>query len=462
MIRRWITHRKLRSFRSVSRVSLWFETRLTPLGRIIFGAAFAAAVFGIDPNQTFALQLAAGLFSILTVAMLLSIRWRPKITVSRIVPDTVTVDHPTSYSVSIRNNGDKPEVDLVLADFLKFQYPLVDDFRRATISQRDQSTNWFDRIVGFPRWLALVRRSRGARLEALDLPTIPPHTTVNVGFAFQSLRRGKLVFTHLEVRRPDPLGIFLATHRIACYGELVSLPKRYPTPRLDWNSHRHFHRGGLTQVATVGDSEEFVGLREYRPGDPLRHIHWRSFAKRGTPVVKEHQDEYFDRHALLIDTFLGDASDTEFETAVSIAASFILSERPTDSILDLVFIDRKVWRLTTGRGLSNNRQVLVQLAELHPSQNDDFDRLAAYLGRYLERLASVIIVATTWDDTRQTFVNELQQRGLRCLVLRAGDSERVPAGAHASAEPPDLNTVRPSFVTEDIARITLAAGRVTR
>ena len=458
MIARWLTHRKLRSFRGVSRVSSWFETRLTSLGRIIFGTAFAAAVFGIDPNQTFALQLAAGLFSILTVALLLSVRWRPNITVSRILPDTVTVDHPTSYTVSIRNNSNKSEADLVLADFLKTRYPVATDFIRATRSQRDQNINWFDRVVGFPRWIALVRKSRGARIEALNLPTIPAQATISVTFPLHTLRRGKLVLTHLEIRRPDPLGIFLAAHRIVCYGELVSLPKRYPTPRLDWNSHRHFHRGGLTQIATVGDSEEFMGLREYRPGDPLRHIHWRSFAKRGSPVVKEHQDEYFDRHALLIDTFLGDASDTDFETAISIAASFILSERPTDSILDLVFIDRKVWRLTTGRGLSNNRQVLLQLAELNPSKTDNFDHLASYLGRYLERLASVIIVATTWDATRQTFVNELQHRKLRCLVLRAGEKP----GRQANAERHDPYTVRPAFAAEDIARITIAAGRVVR
>ncbi|MDA0823934.1 MAG: DUF58 domain-containing protein [Proteobacteria bacterium] len=462
MIGRWLTQRKLRSFKGVSRVSLWFEARLTNLGRIIFSTAFAAAVFGIDPNQTFALQLAAGLFSILTVALLLSIRWRPNITVSRIVPDTVTVEHPTSYSVSIRNYGSKPEADLVLADFLKTKYPVAVDFMRASRSHRDRNVNWFDRVVGFPRWLALVRRSRGARLEALNLPAIPPHTTINVTLPLRALRRGKLVFTHLELRRPDPLGIFLATHRIACYGEVVSLPKRYPTPRLDWHSHRHFHRGGLTQITTVGDSEEFVGLREYRPGDPLRHIHWRSFAKRGSPVVKEHQDEYFDRHALLIDTFLGDSSDTDFETAVSIAASFILCERPTDSILDLVFIDRKVWRLTTGRGLSNNRQVLLQLAELNPSTTDNFDQLADYLRRYLERLASVIIVATTWDGARQTFVNELQQKNLRCLVLRACEAPHIPSDTHANAQGGHPNTVRPSCVAQDIARITIAAGRAVR
>ena len=39
-------------------------------------------------------------------------------------------------------------------------------------------------------------------------------------------------------------------------------------------------------------------------GDPLRKIHWRSWARRGKPVVKEYQEEYFSRIALVLDTFL--------------------------------------------------------------------------------------------------------------------------------------------------------------
>ena len=43
-------------------------------------------------------------------------------------------------------------------------------------------------------------------------------------------------------------------------------------------------------------------LRDYRPGDPLQRVHWKSFARTGRPVVKEYQDEFFERHALVLDT----------------------------------------------------------------------------------------------------------------------------------------------------------------
>jgi len=62
-----------------------------------------------------------------------------------------------------------------------------------------------------------------------------------------------------------------------------------------------------------GESEEFVAMREYRRGDSLRRVHWRSTARLGELVVKEYQDEYFVRHALVLDTFCEASRDTVFE-----------------------------------------------------------------------------------------------------------------------------------------------------
>lgn len=449
----WFLRRMLGLFRVLSRMSGWFETRFTTAGSMVLGGAVVAAIFGIDPRQTLALHMAAILLGIIAVAMFLSLRWRPRLVVRRHLPETVTVDTQATYLISITNQSDTPEHDLVLADRLLTRYPTVVEFRHSRFDAQEQSVNWFDRIVGFPRWLNLLRAGRGARLEAISLPSIPAHTTLKVALRLKPLRRGKLVFTEIDIKRADPFGVFFARNRQNVHDDVIALPKRYPMPQLQWVSERHFHRGGLTLAATVGDSEEFVGLREYRPGDALRHIHWRSFAKRGVPVVKEHEDEFFDRHALVVDTYLGPLAPAYFEAAVSIAASLIHSDRPSDSILDLVFIEQQVWRLTTGRGLSNNGQILAQLAELQPAQTDEFDHVTTYLRRYLDRLASVVIICTTWDPRRQAFLEELQHRRLRCLTFRVGEP---PAAAPEGHNHP--LTIRPSRIQQDIEAVMAAAG----
>ncbi len=450
-MRAWLIRRILSIFRSVSRLSLWFETRFTSTGRLLIAGVIAAAVFGIDPNQTLALRLTAVLVGILIVAIFTSLRWRPALEVKRVLPDTVTVGTATSYSLAITNHSDRAEYDLVVTDHLATRYPTPQTFSRERAGSHESSLNWFDRRVGFVRWLGLLRSGRGARLESLSIPPIPAGSTITVQIPLTSLRRGKLNFTEVLVKRPDPLGVVFAYHRKKLYGELISLPRRYRVPPLHWVSERHYHRGGLTQAAAVGDSEEFVGLREYRPGDPLRHIHWRSFAKRGTPIVKEYQDEYFDRHALVIDTYLDQAVPSDFEVVISVAASFIQSTRPRDSILDLVFMGQQVWQLTTGRGLSSNRQVLTQLAEVQPSKVDHFDELTTYVQTHGSRLASVVIVSANWNSAREACMEELHNRRLRCLALLVGETTPVVEPASRSA----LHRIRPSFIEHDIAAAAL-------
>ena len=41
-------------------------------------------------------------------------------------------------------------------------------------------------------------------------------------------------------------------------------------------------------VLRFQDSEEFFSVRDYQPGDPLKRIHWKLFARRDYPVVREY------------------------------------------------------------------------------------------------------------------------------------------------------------------------------
>jgi len=103
-------------------------------------------------------------------------------------------------------------------------------------------------------------------------------------------------------------------------------------------------------ASTIGEAEEFVGLREYRPGDPLQRVHWKSFARTGKPIVKEFQDEFFERHALVLDTSTDRGEDIAFEEAVAVAASFVYAIDTQECLLDLLFVGAAVHTYTGGRG----------------------------------------------------------------------------------------------------------------
>src|SRR5207247_8902647 len=96
----------------------------------------------------------------------------------------------------------------------------------------------------------------------------------------------------------------------------------------------------------------------------LRHIHWGTGAKAGKPVVKEFEDEFFVRHALVLDTFTEHPHSEVFEEAVSVAASFACAIQTQESLLDLLFVGPQSYCFTAGRVLAHTDQMLENLPSL--------------------------------------------------------------------------------------------------
>jgi uncharacterized protein (DUF58 family) len=58
---------------------------------------------------------------------------------------------------------------------------------------------------------------------------------------------------------------------------------------------------GVRTLRRRGVSMEFESLREYVPGDELRHLDWKAFARRGKPMVRSYQVERGQELILLVD-----------------------------------------------------------------------------------------------------------------------------------------------------------------
>ena len=95
-------------------------------------------------------------------------------------------------------------------------------------------------------------------------------------------------FDDLRVLLPDPFGIFQRCRKVkAPAATLIVLPRRFPLPPIELPGGAAFKVSGESNTNSIGTSGEFVGLRDYRPGDPLRQIHWKSWARTGRPIVKD-------------------------------------------------------------------------------------------------------------------------------------------------------------------------------
>jgi uncharacterized protein (DUF58 family) len=128
---------------------------------------------------------------------------------------------------------------------------------------------------------------------------------------------------------------------------------------------RKYQPGGLHLVSHVGDSEEFIGNREYRPGDRLRDIHHAAWARTGFPIVREFQEEYLCRIAMIVDT-LAPPRDTaarqDLEAALSLAAAIADALSRQEYVVDLFAAGPDLYHFQAGRGLAYLDNILDILA----------------------------------------------------------------------------------------------------
>jgi|TARA_Y100000310_G_C20647148_1_gene797285 uncharacterized protein (DUF58 family) len=412
------------SYASITGISRRTSRRVSERGQLIQIGIIVTAALGIDTEIALIYQLFAFLICLYAAARVATLFQRPRLSVRRALPRFVTAGEPFQYTVHIHNEGDRQEEDLILIDKPLVTPPSYNEFVNAR-EPGEEERNAYDRYVGFHRFVWLQRRKTGVTTEQLDLPPLPAMGDVHAKVTAEPLRRGRVVLSGLTVGHPDPFGLVYGFEEFDQPEQVLVLPKRYPLPVTYLPpGGRHYQPGGVTSAWSVGESDEFVSLRDYRDGDPLRRIHWPSTAKRDIPVVKEHQDEYFVRQALVLDTC---STDWELmEDAVSVAASFAVTVDTKDSLLDLMFVAEGPFHCTAGRGLAHAEQLLEVLSATDLSECP-FETLSASVLHHAPFLSGTILVLIDWDEKRKQMIRGLRSLNipLEILVIRRADQPPI-------------------------------------
>ena len=401
------------SYRRFSRFTHWYERRFTGIGRLVIAAAVAFGIFGVDTEQTTAYQGFAYLVSLIVLAAAASSMFRGRFSVRRDLPRFATAGEPLEYRLYVRNLSRKAERGLMLFEDFEFSFPSRREFAQAR--EPGVKRNRVDTALGFYLWMWLLAERRNGAVEPGPMAAVPAGAESAATMRMTARRRGVVRFATVSVARTDPLGLCRAFSRVSAPQSVLVLPRRYRLPPITLPGQRRYQPGGVALAGSAGDSEEFFGLRDYRPGDPLQHVHWKSFARTGRPIVKEFQSEFFERHALALDTAFTGAQ--AFEEAVSVAASFVYTLETQECLLDMLFVGDGTHVYTAGRGLLRAEHLLEVLAGVRMQQGNALERLETAV---LERgggLASCILVLAGWDDARSRLLASLRRSGLQVLAF---------------------------------------------
>ncbi len=429
----------------------WARQRFTPAGFALLAAMFVCAISGFQTENYKALtqQTLCYVGALLIVAILFSARFRLKFAAERRLPRFGSVGMPMSYTVVVRNDTDKIQRGLIVQELLADHRPSFAEFV-AGMKAHDKRTGSF-RITKVPTRPA----RRLATIKPAPLPDILPGGEAEATLELLPQRRGVIRLTHFGLARTDPVGLFKALTRRPLPANILVLPKRYYLPPIALPGTVKYQQGGIAMASSIGLSDEFVSLRDYQPGDPLRRIHWKSWARVGEPVVKEFEDEFFVRHALILDTFAEEPDSWVFEEAVSVAASFACTIRTQESLLDLLFVGTEAYCFTAGRGLAHTEQLLEILAAVRVCAERPFSALSHLVLNHAGSVSGCIVILLSWDDARREMVRRLQALGVPLMLLLVTDSRQAAAlDARVRADAPGpYHVLEVGKIEEGLAKV---------
>ncbi len=143
---------------------------------------------------------------------------------------------------------------------------------------------------------------------SLYLTKVSPGERVELATVRSTPKRGVQEDSVVTLRSAAPFGVAERRRPIIVRGSTIVLPLVIPLGPLPFLTAASDPERHVRSNPHRGTGPEYLGIREYRPGDSPRHVHWPSTARTGMIMVRELEEERSQRIAIVVDT-LADVVD---------------------------------------------------------------------------------------------------------------------------------------------------------
>jgi uncharacterized protein (DUF58 family) len=158
------------------------------------------------------------------------------------------------------------------------------------------------------------------------IPSLAPSGTATTERRLVPKKRGEHRLPPLRLLGGAPFGLFTATRTWSSDRPFLVFPEIERLPTRTSRSRLAAALGDVASPRGLGDTRSLRSVRDYRPGDDLRQVHWKATAKRGSSLlVREHHAPAPAKSIVWLDTSAGPKDDALFERAVTLAASLLWS-----------------------------------------------------------------------------------------------------------------------------------------
>jgi uncharacterized protein (DUF58 family) len=352
--------------------------RLTRRGWAVLVAAVAAYVCGAWVGFPVLRALGGAGVGAVAAALVVTAR-RPRVVVTReVYPDRVQRDRPAFARLRVHNDSPR----------------------------RHGGFTAGDRVDGGFHAVAVRPLAPGAdAIYHYELPTS---------------RRGRIQVGPLTLERVDPLG--LGRSRLTTGDTTIMWvhPRTYPVHALVAGHPRHHHEGRTSDDSPQG-SLDLRDVREYVPGDEVRHLHWKATARTGRLMVRDYVDPNQPRFTALLDTRADLLPPPVFEEAVELTASLMNAAAAAGYWCRLVTAGTD---LKLRGGQTAVRQVLDELSELRLSAGAA-PLVPVPLTRTADRGGSLVVVLASAYHEDLTTVAALRPHYASLVVITLAGGART-------------------------------------
>jgi uncharacterized protein (DUF58 family) len=267
------------------------------------------------------------------------------------------------------------------------------------------------------------------------LERLGAHQASSVAYTVRADVRGRYEVGPLVVRLTDPFGLCELTRAFPSVDRLTVIPQVVALPQVRLAGE--FAGTGDSRARSVAvHGEDDAATREYRHGDDLRRVHWRSTARVGELMVRREEQPWESRGTVVLDTRVGahrgEGPTASFEWAVSAAASIAVHLRQNGYKL----------RMVTGSGIDADAAeaggeglLLDHLADVKLTPRTD---VAALVDRVRHRSDGGLVIALlgTLTVAEAELLGQVRGNNATCIAFFIDSSTwlNLPAAARADAD----------------------------
>jgi uncharacterized protein (DUF58 family) len=388
------SRRSQRRWRLSSAAHYLWSFKLTPGGRVLVGAILLTALGSVTTQLPIYLLFAA-LLALLGVSELTGLAFKPVLSVEGQAPVQASAGQPVTTHVTLTNRSRRrPALDVMLC------------------------------LFGLPRGIKHLNADA-------SLVCLRPGATAALPVTLRADQRGIYPLPPLRAVSTFPFNLVRVGGGRTPPGRLVVLPAFHSLEELDIPVSHRYQPRGITLTRGVGHSLEFVGNREYVPGEPARRIDAKAWGRIGKPVVKEFHDEYVCRIALILDTYVPSRwlcrphDRRRLEAAVSLMAAISEQLNFHEHVIDLFAAGPELYVFRTLGGTTHFENVLEILAGVDACHRHPFEQISPLVIEELETISTAVCVFIDWDPLRREFCRRVQEAGcvLKGVLVRDDPTE---------------------------------------